>query len=142
MQPALDSTTMDRLISLGRERGHVTTEDLRASLPIDAMSAEDIALIVVHLEETGVPVELEEKLLAPAHAKPAPQRSAEIILFPGPRAGKRAAPKMHSLQGAKPALAEAGQGKAEGANPAHWIIAAAGLLAFAALLLVIFLTAG
>jgi hypothetical protein len=53
MQQALDSNTLDRLISLGRKQGYLTNQDLEANLPIDSMSAEEIALIVVHLEEMG-----------------------------------------------------------------------------------------
>jgi len=140
MQPALDSTTLDRLISLGRERGHLTTEDLRASLPIESMNAEEIALIVVHLEETGVPVELEESLLSP-DPKPMPRKSAEIIPFPGPRADRKK-PRAKLLQPAKPALPEARQTPTDGSPFAHWAIAGAGVLAFAVFSLIIFATAG
>ncbi|MCG7394300.1 RNA polymerase sigma factor region1.1 domain-containing protein [Microvirga sp. ACRRW] len=136
MQPALDSNTLDRLIALGRERGLLTTADLRASLPVETMSAEEIALIVVHLEETGVPVELEESLLA--HSTGAlPRRSAEIIPFPGPRSN-RTSSKAKPTQGAKPALPETDQANAEGVRSAHWIIAAGGLLAFVLSSLIIY----
>jgi len=142
MQPALDSNTLDRLITLGRERGHLTTEDLRASLPVESMSPEDIALIVIQLEETGVPVELDESLLSP-DPKPVsmPRQSAEIIPFPGP--GARPKPsKTKPLQPAKPAVQAPGQEKAGIAHPAHWIIAGAGVLAIAMLSLIIFASAG
>jgi hypothetical protein len=139
MQPALDSTTLDRLISLGRERGHLTTEDLRASLPIESMSAEDIALIVVHLEETGVPVELEDSLLSP-DSRPMPRKSAEIIPFPDPQTHRKSS-KAKPLQPVKPALPEPRQAPTEDAPAAHWVIAAAGMLAFAVLSLIIFATA-
>ncbi|WP_134496619.1 RNA polymerase sigma factor region1.1 domain-containing protein [Microvirga pakistanensis] len=142
MQPALDSNTLDRLISLGRERGHLTTEDLRASLPIDNMSAEDIALVVVHLEETGVPVDLEESLLS-SPSKPAalPRQSAEIIPFPGPRARPKPV-KEKPLQPAKPAPSESRQEASGITAPAHWMIVGAGVFAFAVVSLVIFATAG
>ncbi|WP_052954642.1 RNA polymerase sigma factor region1.1 domain-containing protein [Microvirga vignae] len=142
MQPALDSNTLDRLISLGRERGHLTTEDLRASLPIESMSAEEIALVVVHLEETGVPVELEESLLLP-DPKPVamPRQSAEIIPFPGPRASRKPS-KAKPLQPAKPALPEPRQAETQETSFSPWIVAAAGMLAFAVFALIIFATAG
>jgi hypothetical protein len=142
MQPALDSNTFDRLISLGRERGHLTTEDLRASLPIESMSAEDIAQVVIQLEETGVPVELEESLLS-HHPKPAsmPRQSAEIIPFPGPRARHKPS-KVISLQPVKPVLPEPDQEPAEIMPSGYWIVAGAGVLAFALFSLVIFATAG
>ncbi|MXQ14178.1 RNA polymerase sigma factor region1.1 domain-containing protein [Microvirga makkahensis] len=141
MQPALDSNILDRLISLGRERGHLTTEDLRARLPIESMSAEDIALVVVHLEETGVPVELEPGLISPER-KPAstPRRSAEIIPFPGPR-NKTKPTKSEPLQPAKLPLSEPRQDTALLMPPAHWVVAGAGVLAFAVFSLIIFATA-
>lgn len=141
MQPALDSTTLDRLIALGRQRGHLTTEDLQASLPIAGMSAEEIALIVVHLEEMGVAVEIEEALLAP-NAKPVPRPSAEIILFPGPSVKNVPPGKSRPLQTSKPAPPEPSQAKDTSVRPAHWIVAAAGFFALAVFLLVIFATAG
>ncbi|WP_445504057.1 RNA polymerase sigma factor region1.1 domain-containing protein [Microvirga sp. G4-2] len=141
MQPALDSNTLDRLISLGRERGHLTTEDLRASLPVESMSAEEIALVVVHLEETGVPVELEESLLSP-HPKPMamPRRSAEIIPFPGPRTSRKSS-KAKPLQPTRPGLPEPRQTETEETSSSPWMIAAAGMLALAVFSLIIFATA-
>lgn len=141
MQPALDSTTLDRLIALGRERGQLTTEDLRASLPVDNMSAADIALIVVHLEETGVPVELEDSLLSP-HSEPSsqPRRSAEIIPFPGPRSDMKK-PKARTLQSAKPVVPEPKSNAATSTPVAHWAVAAAGVAAFAVFSLIIYATA-
>jgi hypothetical protein len=132
MQQALDSNTLDRLIALGRQQGQLTTLDLETNLPIHSMSAEDIALIVVHLEESGVPVELDDSLMAP-HPKPnaAPARSAEIISFPdraaaADRMKKRAAP----LQKAPPAQAAPAFVQQE-KRAAHWAVAAAGLLVLA-----------
>ena len=55
----IDSCILARLVALGRAKEHLTNQDLQAALPIDTMGAEDIALIVVHLEGTGVPVELQ-----------------------------------------------------------------------------------
>lgn len=140
MQPALDSTILDRLVSLGRERGHLTTEDLRAGLPVETMSADEIARIVAHLEETGVPVELEDGLLSPKE-KPVPRRSAEIIPFPRPRADRRR-PGAKPLQPARPALPQAGQDARESPPFAHWAVAGAGMLAFAVFSLIIFATVG
>ncbi|MFE1602385.1 RNA polymerase sigma factor region1.1 domain-containing protein [Methylobacterium sp. ID0610] len=72
MQPAIDRASLDRLIARGRAQGQLTTEDLRRDLPISGMSPDAIALLLVELEEAGVPVELEEELLAPGR----PVRSA------------------------------------------------------------------
>ena len=131
MQQALDSNTLDRLIALGRQQGQLTTLDLETNLPIHSMSAEDIALIVVHIEEAGIPVELEDSLVS-TQPKPAaaPTRSAEIIPFPdraaAARMKKRDAPlqKAASVQ-AQPAFVQ------QEKRAAHWAVAAAGLLVLA-----------
>jgi hypothetical protein len=138
MQPALDRITLDHLISLGRRQGHLTTEDLRASLPVETMSAEEIALIVVHLEETGVPVELEESLLSPnPKPQPVPRKSAEIIPFPGPEARNRKKLKPKPLKPA-PAPAASQETEVKTKPVSYWIYTAAGLLALAVFGLIIF----
>jgi hypothetical protein len=60
---AIPKETLDSLIALGRSRGHLTTEDLAAALPVEAMAPDEIALVVVHLEDAGIPVEIDESLL-------------------------------------------------------------------------------
>jgi hypothetical protein len=128
MQQALDSNTLDRLIALGRQQGQLTTLDLEAHLPIHSMSAEDIALIVVHLEDAGVPVELDDSLLAP-HPKPAaaPARSAEIIPFPDRAAASRMKKRTAPLQNATPVQAQPAFVQPE-KRAAHWAVAVGGLL--------------
>ena len=139
MQQALDRNTLDRLITLGRRQGQLTTEDLRASLPIEAMSPEEIALIVVHLEESGVPVELEESLLSPGPRSASPATAgAEIIPFPRPAAKPRPKPKVDALQMGVPPLQAPSKPQAGPSRAIHWIVAAAGLLALAVVGLVIF----
>ena len=135
MQQALDRNTLDRLIALGRRQGQLTTEDLRASLPIESMSAEEIALIVVHLEESGIAVELEEP--GPRSAPPATM-GAEIIPFPRPVAKPRPKPKVDALQVGVPPLQIPAKPDAGPSRAIHWIVAAAGLLALAVVGLVIF----
>jgi len=142
MQPALDSTTLDRLISRGREQGFLTTEDLRANLPVETMSAEEIALVVVQLEGTGIAVELEESLLSPhTDAAPTPRQSAVIIPFPGHRADRRK-PQARPLRQVKVASPELPQSPDNGTSFNGWIVAAAGGLAFVLFALIIYLTAG
>ena len=135
MQPALDSNTLDRLIALGQKQGHLTNRDLEANLPIASMSAEEIALIVVHLEETGVPVDLEDSLTAPNPTPgPAPLRSAEIIPFPDRAAAarmKRNAPPLRN--GASQAQPAAAKPSPSDRKVAHWAVAASGLLVLALL---------
>ena len=139
MQQALDRNTLDRLITLGRRQGQLTTEDLRASLPIESMSAEEIALIVVHLEESGIAVELEDSLMTPGPRPAAPATvGAEIIPFPRPDAKPRPKPKVDALQAGLPPLQMPARPEAGPSRAIHWIVAAAGLLALAVVGLVIF----
>jgi hypothetical protein len=120
MQPAIDRNTLERLIALGRQRGILTNRDLQEELPIGIMSAEDIALVVVHLEEAGVPVDLEESLLDRS-----PQRQgAEIISFPK-RSGSPQARSLRSesLQSA-PSMPSDASAPTETSNMrgAHWTV--------------------
>jgi len=77
----LDRRTLDDLVALGRAKGHLTTDDLQAALPTQAMAAEDIALIVVHLEDAGIAVELDENLLSRS-ARGAPEKVAGVEIVP------------------------------------------------------------
>jgi hypothetical protein len=126
MQQALDSNTLDRLITLGRQQGQLTTLDLETNLPIHSMSAEDIALIVVHLEEAGVPVELEDSLMAPQPTA-APAKSAEIIPFPDRAAAARMKKRTAPLQKTTPVQAQPAFVQQE-KRAAHWAVAIGGLL--------------
>jgi Sigma-70 factor, region 1.1 len=130
MQQALDSNTLDRLISLGRQQGQLTTQDLEANLPIHSMSAEEIAQIVVHLEESGVPVELEDSLVTPDPKPVPPARSAEIIPFPDRAAAARMKKRSASLQKAPPTQSQPPFVQQE-KRAAHWAVAVAGLLVLA-----------
>ena len=81
----IDSSTMARLVALGRAKGHLTIEDLKAALPVDTMDPEDIALVVVHLEDAGIPVELDERLLGrPSPAGPVTRPVAGSTTSTGP----------------------------------------------------------
>lgn len=134
MQPALDSNTLDRLIALGREQGHLTNQDLEANLPIASMNAEEIALIVVHLEETGVPVELDDSLISPnAKPGPVPAKSAEIIPFPDRAAAARMKRRTAPLQRALPSQSETAKSTGQDKRPAHWAVAVSGVLVLALL---------
>ncbi len=85
----IDSGTLARLVALGRRKGHLTNQDLEEALPVDTMSAGDIALVVVHLEETGVPVELDETLLARASTGRALEIRPAGIVLPANDPGSR-----------------------------------------------------
>jgi len=132
MQQALDSNTLDRLIALGRQQGQLTTLDLETNLPIHSMSAEDIALIVVHLEEAGIPVELDDSLMAPnSNPAMAPTRSAEIIPFPDRAAASRMKKRTAPLQKTAPVQASEPAFVQQEKRAAHWAVAIGGLLVLA-----------
>ena len=129
MQPAFDSSTLDRLIALGRMQGHLTNQDLEANLPITSMNADEIALIVVHLEETGIPVELDDSLISPnGKQTSASARSAEIIPFPDRSAAARMRRRTAPLQKVHPSQAETAKSAPQGNRTAHWAVALSGLL--------------
>jgi hypothetical protein len=144
MQQALDRTIMDRLTMLGRERGHLTTQDLRLNLPVDRMSAEEIALIVMQLEGSGVAVELEGSLISPM-PEALSRKSAEIIPFPKRPAADLARPKPIPLKPAMPQPVAADPIQVEEIEEATplslWIFALAGILAFVAFTLILLATA-
>jgi hypothetical protein len=142
MQPAIDRNTLEGLIALGRQRGGLTNLDLQAALPIGTMSAEDIALIVIQLEEAGVPVELDESLLQPREgaAPPRPLPGAEILPFPKrpatlPKPRPRADSSVSRLGGAA-APAQVTRPM----RPVHWAVAGSVLLVL--LIAIVFLTLG
>jgi hypothetical protein len=144
MQPAaVDQDTLARLLAHGRAQGHLTTEDLRRALPVDGMQAEDIALVVAHLEDEGVPVELDETLApgGPAHDA-APPRGIDLA---APR--KDAPPPAPPLRAASsgtgapvpPASPPAPVASGPYADKAVWI---GGAIAFALLALALLAYAG
>jgi hypothetical protein len=71
-EPIIDRAVLDQLIARGRRQGRLSTDDLRAALPVTSLTAEDLAMIVVEIEEAGVPVELSDDLLALAGSAPRP----------------------------------------------------------------------
>jgi len=58
----IDGASLESLRRRGLQRGFLTTSDLREALPIHQMDADEIALLVVRLEEAGINVELEDDL--------------------------------------------------------------------------------
>lgn len=74
-----DKAALDRLMALGRRRGHLTTGDLESELPISAMAPDEIALVIVHLEEAGIPVEVDAALLTGEHRPTAPGEGGIVL---------------------------------------------------------------
>jgi hypothetical protein len=143
MEPTIAKDVLDRLVALGRRQGHLTTEEVRHALPVDAMSPDEIALVVVHLEDQGIPVELEESLLAP-HPGPrsSPNDEPALVLRPEQDAD-------WSVRGTPPptqALANTGADATPPTPPppramraVHWAVALAGVVL---LLVVVVVLAG
>ncbi len=91
----IDETAFRRLQVEGLRKGHLTPDDLKAALPIERMSPEEIARVIVRLQDAGVDVEPEDALLASAGPpRPGPSPGAVRIELdepvvrappPGPR---------------------------------------------------------
>jgi len=142
----IERGAFERLIEKGRRRGGLSTEDLRAALPIERMNADDIAMVVLQIEEEGVQVELDDELLARSGA-PArtPPPAVPVIDLPGvtePRPSGADQPQPLAPAQASAALtpAEPVEDMAPSARSSWvFILIAAGLvavLAFVALMLI------
>ena len=59
MSETIDRGTLDRLIVLGRARGELSADDLRAALPVERMAVDDLVLVMLELEAAGISVEPE-----------------------------------------------------------------------------------
>jgi hypothetical protein len=129
MEPLIDKDVLDRLVARGRQRGHVTTDDLRQALPVGAMSADEIALVVVHLEDQGVPVELDESLTAP-HPGPrsVPPEAPELALPSGGPEPTPARGSHDTSAGLHPTPVSPPREPPRGLRPVHWAVILAGLL--------------
>jgi hypothetical protein len=123
MRPAIDRSTVESLILLGKQRGGLTNQDLQAALPVGSMSAEDIALIVMQLEEAGVSVDLDESLsVGGQRPTTPPKRSAEILPFPkSPHGRPKSSPGPVSLE-TKPRVLAAKRPAHPKARGAHWAV--------------------
>ncbi|GJD63587.1 RNA polymerase sigma factor region1.1 domain-containing protein [Methylobacterium frigidaeris] len=140
MQAAFDRATLDRLVTLGRSQGGLTPDDLRRALPVDRMSAEDIAMVLIELEEAGISVDPDEALLQAGRPLP----PSGTVRLPEPKAVEAAAPAIESLPaataaptpGPRPAPPPAARGGA------HRAVVWAGLAALVLALVVLALWAG
>ena len=59
-------------MEVGRQRGGLDINDIRRTLPVDAMSIEELADVLARLEEAGISVKIEPTLLTPRHRKMLP----------------------------------------------------------------------
>lgn len=135
----IDDAGLAEIRERGSRRGFVTVEDIRATLPIDEMNADEIAMIVVQLEEAGVSVELDEDLIGSSRRRDVASQEAPAIELPGAPPVKPGATKPAPA----PGVAQDAYATAEPINttapagPGGWIfvLAAAALVALGALLL-------
>lgn len=81
MTQALDRATLDRLVALGRDRGLLTADDLRAALPVERMDVDTLVLVMLELEAAGVSVEPE------AFGPPTDRAVPVSVTLPPPRPG-------------------------------------------------------
>lgn len=129
---------LDELVSLARQRGGISMEDVRKALPIDSMTVEDIARIVARLDEAGFDLEIDPGLhvtegqttsdVTPA-AKLDPADLPEI-------AQQAARQRTSSLPSAGGPIVE--RHAARRSNSAAWAPALPWVLAFAIVVLAVF----
>lgn len=55
------------LIDHARQRGGISMEDLQKALPLDSMTAEEIAHVLARLDEAGFDLEIDPDLLVPGN---------------------------------------------------------------------------
>jgi len=91
MTQALDRATLDRLVALGRARGAITADDLRAVLPVERMDVDALVLVMLELEAAGVSVEPE------AFGPPADRPLPVSLTLPAPPPGT--APPVRAAEG-------------------------------------------
>jgi hypothetical protein len=56
-------------MDLGRRRGGLEIDDIRQALPVDTMTAEELADVLARLEEAGISVEIDPVMLTPRHRR-------------------------------------------------------------------------
>ena len=73
----INEAALIELISLARKRGGISMEDFRKALPIDSMTAEDLAHVLDRLDEAGFDLEIDPALLLPED-KAGPKDAAPV----------------------------------------------------------------
>lgn len=100
MAQTLDRGTLDRLIAVGRTRGALTADDLRAALPVERMDVDALVMVMLELEAAGVSVEPE------AFGPPTDRPVSVPVTLPAPPPGAaapvRAAQAGHGAVSAEP----------------------------------------
>jgi hypothetical protein len=82
----ISDNDFDRLIELGSRKGRLDIDDIKEMMPVETMTTEDLAGLVILLEEHGIAIELDPELLMPGNWPPPPTPEPLFI----PSEGKRA----------------------------------------------------
>ncbi|MGU3663097.1 RNA polymerase sigma factor region1.1 domain-containing protein [Methylobacterium sp. A49B] len=109
MAQTIDRGTLDRLIALGRDRGELSAEDLRAALPVEQMDVDALVLVMLELEAAGVSVEPDA--FGPPAERPLPGSPVLPARAPGP------VPPARHADGAGAAAAPTADKAGRGAAP-------------------------
>ena len=81
----IDEKLLATLRARAARQGFLTTDDLRAVLPIDTLSADDLAMIVLQLEDVGVSLEVSNNLLGSSRRQTPTSSQTPVIQLPGAR---------------------------------------------------------
>jgi hypothetical protein len=98
----------DRLVALGRSKGSLDLDDIKETMPVETMTTEDLASLVILLEEHGIAIDLDPELLIPAGGPPplAPNPlfipSADTASFEAPKTPGEAAESLPAAPHAAP----------------------------------------
>jgi hypothetical protein len=132
----IHSNKLAELRTRAQRRGALSIEDLRDVLPVDHMSADDIASLLLQLEEAGVTVEIDDDLLGASRRRNATAPAAPTINLPGANApgrdAKRQAPAPGLAQDAYAPQAHVEQAAPPSADAWRFIAAAAAVTAVVA----------
>ena len=63
----VSTTAFDRRMQRGRAQGGLNADDKRQALPVDTMTAAELADVRERLEDAGLSIEIDAALLAPRH---------------------------------------------------------------------------
>jgi hypothetical protein len=66
----ISDNDFDRLIALGRHKGSIDVDDIKEMMPVETMTTEDLAGLVILLEEHGIAIDLDPELLIPGNWPP------------------------------------------------------------------------
>lgn len=86
----VNEAAIDELTAIGRRQGRLGLDDVKRVLPVDRMSAEELAEAMARLEDAGIEVDLDPALLRPRYdAAPPPPAVAAAPAEPAPASPPR-----------------------------------------------------